>query len=292
MPEAFYKYMPYSTAEIVLRNQTLRWTTPATLNDPYDIQFDLRIDIDRELALQLALDKLWKLINKQLEYNIDNPMHRLVPDLQRMYQGQPRDIFTQQMSGVIRESLAALDGSILKIREETRALLSTVKILCLTDSPANQLMWAYYADSNKGAVLRFQNVPGAGSPYQMAKPMNYHNELPMLFDEEGFSRLVSGLNRLDTKEIFNNLIYTKSNAWSHEREWRICSGDGRDRKAPHEDLPFGSRELTGVIFGCRMPAAERETLIEILEKSYPHTELLQATPASHRYNLEISRIER
>jgi len=292
MPEALYKYMPYSTAEIVLTNQTLRWTTPATLNDPYDIQFDLQIDLDRDKALELTLDKLWRIINEQLQCNIDNPIAKLIPHLQAMYRHQPRDIFTQQMGKGIRESLAALDEKIIKTREETRELLSTIKILCLTDSPTNQLMWAYYADSNRGAVLRFQDEPGADSPYRMAKPMNYSPNLPALFDEEGFSSLVSGLSRLDTLEIFEHLIYTKSNAWSHEREWRICSGDGRNRQAPHEDLRFGARELTGAIFGCRMPTAQRQTLINIIEKSYPHAEILQATPAGHSYSIELSRLEK
>lgn len=287
MPDAYFKYMSYSTAEIVLKNQTLRWTTPITLNDPYDIQFDLRIDFERATALQLTLDKLWKVINGEVECRKDNPMHILVPFLQASYQNRPKEVFIQTTSEGIRESFVALDTSIIKTREDTRALLSSIKILCLTDSPNNQLMWAYYADSNKGAVLRFEDVEGTDSPYRTAKPMNYSAEIPMLFDEEGVSDILSGLTRTDPQEIFNALIYTKSEAWNHEREWRICSGDGRNKDAPHEDVPFGSRELTGVIFGCRMPTEQKLALSEMVQKLYPHAELLQATPINHNYQLEI-----
>jgi hypothetical protein len=56
----FYKYMGAETAHIVLTNQTLRWSTPGTLNDPYDMQFDLRYDIDRNIVRRMALEKLWE----------------------------------------------------------------------------------------------------------------------------------------------------------------------------------------------------------------------------------------
>jgi hypothetical protein len=39
----FFKYMNFETAKIVLENRTLRWTTPRTLNDLYDVQIDLRL---------------------------------------------------------------------------------------------------------------------------------------------------------------------------------------------------------------------------------------------------------
>jgi len=290
MPEAYYKYMSYSTAEIVLKNQTLRWTTPATLNDPYDIQFDLRIDFDRKAALELTIEKFWEIIQGKVQCSINSPMHTVTPILKLRYKDHSKEDFTLAITDGILESFASLEKNITRTREDTRAILSSVKILCLTDSPDNQLMWAYYADSNKGIVLKFENVAELDSPYKTAKPINYSNEVPMLFDEEGISNTLTGLTRTDPHEIFNTLLYTKSAAWSHEREWRICSGDGRNKDAPHEDIRFGSRELTGVIFGCRTPNDHKHLLSEIVKKSYPHAQLLQAAPISHSYELEIVKL--
>lgn len=55
----FFKYMTRATGRIVLKNRTLRWSTPGTLNDPYDMQFDLHIDVDREEAKKLVDANLW-----------------------------------------------------------------------------------------------------------------------------------------------------------------------------------------------------------------------------------------
>ncbi|WP_218726509.1 DUF2971 domain-containing protein [Pseudomonas sp. D1HM] len=287
MPEAFYKYMTHSTANIVLENQTLRWSTPATLNDPYDIQFDLRVDFDRNKVLHHALDKLWKVFTGELTCHADSQMsitmNILRPHLKRM----PKKHFINKMEEGIRNSFAALDTGIHKTYQITREHLSTAKILCLTDSPTNQLMWAYYADSNRGVVLRFQDEPGAGSPYQMAKQMSYMPDIPMLFEESELSDFLARLITFDTQKRIHSLIYTKSDAWKHENEWRIFAGDGRNKFAPHEDKPFGARELTGAIFGCRMPPEQKTALSLTIRRLFPHAEILQAVPAKHSFQLEL-----
>jgi hypothetical protein len=288
MPEAFYKYMTYSTANIVLENQTVRWSTPATLNDPYDIQFDLRINFDRNKVLRDTLEKLWKVHIGELRGDPENKMSAAF-DLMRPYlKDIPKKVFMHNMERGVRESFAVMDKNIHQTYRATRDQLSTTKILCLTDSPINQLMWAYYADSNRGAVLRFQDEPGADSPYKTAKEMSYMKDIPMLFEEDELSDFLSGLITFDQAKRINTLIYTKSDAWKHESEWRIFSGDGRNKNAPHEDVKFGAKELTGVVLGCRMPLDQRAALSLSVKRLYPHAEILQATPADHSFQLEIS----
>lgn len=287
MPEAFYKYMTYSTANIVLENQTLRWSTPATLNDPYDIQFDLRINFDRDKVLHQSLDKLWKAFTGKLTGHPNSQMSVAMNILRPHLQGMSKEHFIKKMEEGIKASLAAFDKNIHQTHQVTREHLSTIKILCLTDSPINQLMWAYYADSNRGAVLRFQDEPGENSPYQMAKQMSYMPDIPMLFEENELSDFLAGLVTFDTTKRINSLIYTKSDAWKHENEWRIFAGDGRNKFAPYEDRRFGAKELTGAVFGCRMPPEQKTALSLTIKRLYPHAEIFQAVPANHSFQLEL-----
>jgi hypothetical protein len=55
-----FNYVSREVGRAVLTNRTLRWSTPGTLNDPYDMQFDLRVDIDKEAVKTPALGKLWE----------------------------------------------------------------------------------------------------------------------------------------------------------------------------------------------------------------------------------------
>jgi hypothetical protein len=289
MPEAFYKYMTYNTASIVLENQTLRWSTPATLNDPYDIQFDLQLNFDRKKVLRDTLDKLWKVFLGELPGAPDNRMTHAINFMRTNHNHIPKKHFMRMMEEGVKQSFSSIDKNIHKAYFETREQLSTTKILCLTDSPINQLMWAYYADSNKGVVLRFQDELGADSPYCTAVKMSYKTDIPMLFEDDELSDFLSGLIAFDQAKRINTLIYTKSDAWKHESEWRIFAGDGRDKNSPHEDVKFGSKELTGIVFGCRMPSDQRLALSQTIKQRYPHVEILQAAPARHSFQLELSR---
>jgi hypothetical protein len=42
-PKHLFKYVSREVGKLVLANRTLRWSTPGTLNDPYDMQFDLQL---------------------------------------------------------------------------------------------------------------------------------------------------------------------------------------------------------------------------------------------------------
>ncbi|MBF6036821.1 DUF2971 domain-containing protein [Pseudomonas sp. P155] len=282
-----YKYMSFSTAKIVLNNQTLRWTTPATLNDPYDIQFDLKVDFDRDIVKRDAIEKIWKAYKGEYICVEGNKMRSVIQLFREQLPGIPKAFFVEKMSAGIEESFKVLDKGVGDLNIFVRSALSTSKILCLTDSPTNQLMWAYYADSNKGAVFQFEQEQGADSPYSTAKPVIYRSEIPSLFSENELSDFLAGLTVFDQQAKIDALIYTKSEAWAHEREWRIYSGDGRDKFAPHEDIRFGNKELTAVILGCRMPEADREALAMIVKERFPHAKILQANTINHKYQLEM-----
>lgn len=280
--------MTYNTASIVLKNQTLRWSTPATLNDPYDIQFDLRIDFDRDKILEDALEKLWKAFTGELIGHPESPLSVAMNSLRPSLQGISKKNLLRKIKEGFQKSFTTFDNTIDQVRKITREHLSTCKILCLTDSPTNQLMWAYYADSNRGVVLRFQDEPEGKGICQLAKKISYMPDIPMLFEEDELSDLLAGLVLFDHAKRVNMLIYTKSDAWKHESEWRISAGNGRNKLAPHEDKVFGARELTGAIFGCRMPPEQKTALSLTIMDLYPHAEIFQAAPANHSFQLELS----
>ena len=113
----------------------------------------------------------------------------------------------------------------------------------------------------------------------------------MLFEEDELSDFLAGLIVFDQSKKVEALIYTKSAVWQHENEWRIFAGDGRDKYALFEDIPFGAKELTGVVFGCRMPRDQQKILTSIIERRYPHAEILKAAPADHSFQLELNAYE-
>ncbi|WP_226488941.1 DUF2971 domain-containing protein [Pseudomonas sp. B20] len=287
MPKYFYKYTSSAVAKKIIENGTLRWSTPGSLNDPYDIQFDFRTDHDVEKIRKIVMDNWWGLYTGELQGAEDNIVVALIGLVKQSMPNLSKDFFNQKFSGAVEQAVQVLNEKIDAFNKEVRGHMSTVKVLCLTECPVSQLMWAYYGDSNKGIALRFESDPEIDSPYVTAKPMRYQKHIPNLYDDEDLAGFISGVSSISDKYILEKLIYTKSDAWAHEKEWRLQSGDGRNKYDAFEDIKFAKSELTGVIFGCRMPEEERTLLANMVRLHYPHAEVLQAEIRSDEYQIEI-----
>lgn len=287
MPHLF-KYVTPNTGRKIIENGTLRWSTPPTLNDPFDMQFAFQLRIDRRAVRAMALDKMWQHFFGEL---LDQPLTeggRIIR--------QRRGEFTRPMSceefNRDREFADAVDETIDTTEKNMAQMSATIlsmfendKILCLSDIPDSILMWSYYAQNHAGMVLRFTDAT-PNNPLTRAQRVIYVEQMPSLFDDEMLSNMLAGYKGLDERQIMDVVTYTKSSHWSHEREWRVSANRGRS-DGPYEDVPFNAKELDGVIFGVRTAEPERRALAALLKARYPHVELLQAKPRSDAFALTI-----
>jgi hypothetical protein len=287
VPERFYKYVSAATAEIVLTNRTLRWSTPGTLNDPFDMQFDLAARVNEDRVCELALQKLWDALYGDGPIRVGNSLGRLLTRARGAVAHLTRAEFDRQFGETLRESLAVIHSTLPSLHATVRAHFATCKVLCLTDDPANMLMWSHYADQHRGAVLEFVSAPGLDSPWRTARRIQYEMDVPPLMNEELLASILAGESGFDKEEIIQRMVYTKSAAWAYEREWRIFTGVGRDVHAPYEDIPFAPQELAGVILGCRVDEAAAVRIREILNASYAHAVLSQSVQGPSGFRLAI-----
>lgn len=276
LPRKFFKYQSRATARAVLTGVKLRWSTPATLNDPFDIQFDLSTDIDEKVVVSLALDKLWRCYVGELQPQPfpGNAMWLPLLLLRHHPNRISRSDFEDHMRPGVIESLALGRAKIPAALEESRALMSTSKVLCLSETGDNLLLWAHYAESHRGVALIFR--PIEDSPYTLARPVQYVTEVPRLFDEHLLSDIFAGLRTIDAETALEHMAFTKSSHWNYEREWRIFAGDGRDKYAPFEDVPFGREELAGIVMGARTPLTDRDELAKLAVAVNPEAKIYQA----------------
>ncbi|WP_269930757.1 DUF2971 domain-containing protein [Aminobacter sp. HY435] len=282
----FFKYMSLGTARIVLSNTTLRWSTPGTLNDPYDIQFDLQLSVDRSRLRPMAVAKLWKVFKGKSVVSEANGLGQLIAYMGTQLPHYPRSEFEREFGEAIDEGFERMMAALPGVNAEVREKMADSKVLCLTTDPTSPPMWAHYADNNRGVVLRFRSIPAFDSAFGMAKPVDYVEELPKLLDEEFLAEMFAGRSSIDPVIAANRMVFTKGADWSYEKEWRIFSGAGRNKRAESEDLPFHTLELDGIIAGLRMPVADRKEL-EGLASRYSNVELMEACRSTSSLKHEI-----
>lgn len=151
-------------------------------------------------------------------------------------------------------------------------------------------MWAHYAESHTGGLLGFSQVRD-DSPWKMAKEVNYRSELPLALDIADAAKFYTGQVRLDDKNIIDkiagNAVFSKSSEWGYEKELRIFSGDGRNRDAPYEDMPFGVEELSFIVFGCKANEEFVAQYSELTLAKYPNAKTYVAEKSVDKYGVEF-----
>lgn len=292
LPEHFYKYTTRSTAKIVLETRALRWSCAALLNDPYDLQFDLHLEVDEERLKRLSLDKLHNAWYGPQPYTPapNNGSGAVIAAYRGRFPKMSRKKFDSELGPTIIEGLNNVRQNLPEKHVAFRQFAALAKILCQSEAGDILLMWSYYAEQHKGVVLRFKPQVELDSVWLLAKPVNYSEKMPRLFDEEYLSDVSAGTRSTEPAYFVDRLIFTKAAEWKHEREWRLHMGMGRNPLAPHEDLKFHAKELDGVIIGCAMPLEDRQAITELVRTHYPHAEVLQAGKHDREFRIVFEKL--
>jgi hypothetical protein len=288
MPRLF-KYAAPDAARKIIENGTLRWSTPPLLNDPFDMQFAFQFRVDHQEVRAMALDKLWEHHYGALRDQPLNDLGRVIRKCRGRYPSMTREEFDVEFRDSIDSYINDKKGGNAKSSAEILSHFGNDKIFCFSEAPDLIPMWSYYAQNHAGAVLRFTDET-PDSPLKTARPVRYVDQMPSLVDNEALSDMAAGYTGMDTQRILDAVVWTKSDHWAHEREWRIYCGGGRSAD-PYEDIPFSARELDSVIFGVRMDVTERKTLAGLIKAGYPHVELMQARVSTDAYELSIETAE-
>lgn len=282
----FYKYMSADTAKIVLTNSTLRWSSPILFNDPFDVQFDLHVEYDKENVIELALNDIWLAYSGGPKL----PPKNLFVILLEVLRAQTADMSEEELKAefrpAIEEGLLKAENALPRFHQEVRQVISDVKLLCFSEVFDNILMWSHYGKDHSGVVLRFSCIEELDSAWGAATPVRYRKKMPLLLDEKQTVSLFLG-DGPNRNEILNDSVYTKAEDWSYEREWRLFGG--RDQTKLYEDFKFDEKEMTAVYFGCRMTEGDRNEIMQLTKERFPQAEMFFAKKSERSFSLEFSK---
>ena len=146
-------------------------------------------------------------------------------------------------------------------------------IICLTTDPKNILMWSHYADNHRGYCLQFNTK----SVFARAKKIDYLSHPPEV-----------DVYTTTNEKWYKAYLLTKFKTWKYESEYRLVvkhtSKTGKD-----VFYIFSEKDLSGVIFGCRMNSIRRQQITEWLKtwKENKDVKLYEAIPNKDEYAVDI-----
>jgi len=222
-----YKFYNFNTnAFSTLINNTIWFSKPATLNDPFDIDIDLNHSMTSSDFNNMI---------QSIEAQPSRSQERM-DQLRQMKQFPPDQQALDKMTQVIKS----------KFREDRKDW----GVFCLCESYKNILMWSHYADRHKGFCVQFdRNENNRLGDIEYTRPVSYSCKYPSpnIYSSEG------------EKKVYDELFFTKAKCWKYEREWRILNDKG-DIELPLIDFTT----ISGIVFGLNMPPPQRETIRRIL----------------------------
>ena len=214
--------------------------------------------------------------------------------------------FNEEIAKCLPEGKAFLDGIFRLSSPEYRSFVlttmrqsldETIGILCLTEDPDNLLMWAHYANHNRGFVIEFDEKHGyfdrkekPGELRRYLKKVNYSEERPEI--------ILFNLELSDGENIdvwINKFFWNKSSVWEYEQEWRMietlkeCKNKIKNDNQEICLFPIPLDCITGIILGCRVLEEMHQKFVALLksDKRYSHIKLKQAVIDEKDFRLNI-----
>ena len=174
--------------------------------------------------------------------------------------------------------------------EKIQGSLNCHGVFCTTLNHDSLLMWAHYAQSHQGAVFEFAPDFERGSVLCASKPVRYNKERPLVFRSPS-DMLRHGITMSEdesTRQIIDNLIFTKSPEWCYEREFRLAIPNFIDIGATYNTVNFAPNELSAVYLGCRINQNDGDELISMARSINKEVKIYQARISAREYALEFA----
>ena len=143
-----------------------------------------------------------------------------------------------------------------------------VGVMCLSEVHDDILMWAHYGDSHRGVCLIFDPTEPF---FATAQPVRYRATRPIV------NPLV---NTQD--EMLDAAMFTKSDHWAYEKEWRILQ---YKKGAGVYTVPDAA--LVQVVLGAQVSEADIQRVREWVVQSPASVKVTQATLSPTKFSVEV-----
>jgi len=295
LPETLTKYASAETAELILNNSCLRWSSPELFDEPWAVKHDPKLDFDHVTINDAMLKTAVAMIfSRDLpKGNVDHPLFKAI----RRWRSEDRFKDEMEAFEALKELLAptpeTLADKLKKIVTAWRRLIENVRILCLSETNKDLLSWSLYADNHRGMALKFSTEGILAD----SKPVEYHSLRSHLTSVKEQVNDLVGIQKADVIDTFDDRLLSRPRSSASEKEWRnvkVFREDeldcGEDIEDWHLDLPFEPQDLKAVYFGFQMSEQKRAEFIELLKTSYPTTKIFLAFPMEGQFEVDFKKL--
>lgn len=250
--EMLYKYRSLSgenrdfVKRIILESEIF-FPSPVNFNDPFDCKVQLSMN---------GNDYDWELF------------------IQRLYREQNPHSPALEIETLARKTIAEGKHRYLANNVDlTQVAVEPIGVLCLSSKADQILMWSHYADSHRGIAIGFEAT--SRTPFfGRAEPVIYSEQYPNV-----------DLLSMDLEDTAIPILFTKSNHWEYEAEWRVVEHEGG-----YGTYKFPPELLKSIILGCNITIEDKEMVMHWMSERAFQPKLYQASKKLSEFGIDIIEI--
>ena len=287
---SFFKYAPPETAIAVLKNRTIRYSSPLRFNDPFDVQSGLHFNFDLETFQEKVLDRITEYATaaKAPAVDTDDPWGRLVLLCRDHHSknGLPNDRWRERLAPSFERLVDGIRDTQAKVQHLWNEMLPGMRVLCVSEERDNLLMWAHYAKDHTGVVFELLSLPEYDNPLSVARRVEYVEEPPPFFTEEEWLADMLAIKRIDIKKLARRYVYYKSAHWRYEKEWRVWYPLIPTPATEYVDTSLSDVEFPAIYIGCKAREPFVEEAVQLVRSAFPAVKIYRARFRRDAYSLE------
>ncbi|DAB08354.1 TPA: hypothetical protein CPT95_06530 [Candidatus Gastranaerophilales bacterium HUM_15] len=287
-PKVLYKYTTFETGLKILETQTIRFSNPKTFNDPYDCNIPIKlkdsVDLDSDFFITLN-NQIREYINSDtlIKDKLDKELEILKNSKEKLKINA--DIFLNKILAPLKEDM---------------------RVLSLSNTKSNLLMWGHYAKNHTGIAIGFD------TNYKFFRniiKIKYKKEQPRLGKSLINDLTLKNLKALEELRLF---FHTKSFDWRYEQEYRCEMGINhlyneflstpsfiKMFPAFFKEIenknnfvhPYITPECVRAIYlGSRIDISNEEKIINIVQNKYTRAKIYKAFLSDTEFKIKFKQI--
>lgn len=302
----FYKYVTPEAALLILQNRKLKYSSPVTFNDPFDVQTRILYPFQESEFAELFIKEFYRLTHDEKDPYLyaTAPLASHIQSIRKVVKNKSIKLSQDDWMKEIKDIAMEQYLQLLDIMNTWWSKVGKAsRIFCVVEEPDNLLMWAHYAQSHTGAVIQFECLPELDNLLCAARKVNYVAAPPVIAETpDDYIRYLTGQLLIDFNSLFYDLYLSKSDHWKYEKEWRVfippdlenpvIPRDAYGNEKLFDLLSFRPQEIHSIYFGCKMSENNRQKIGTYLSGDFKHVKKYNCIRNEKKYKLDFAEIIR
>lgn len=290
-PESLHKYCDVETALDILNSRKLKWESPSSSGNPFELTegepLDFSIDDLRKAALKRATNLLFTPEDPPGATPLMFAIRRWRAEERFESPEEAESVLGDLLSPNINQREEWLEG----IMSAWRNFCQQLRISSMFSEHNSLSTWASHGDNFTGVALRL----AVGADTSMPKPIQvqYADRRPRVVRlEQEIDFLLNGKEYFPEKHFLENFV-VKPKLYTAEKEWRCFSKSRHsDTVQPYDKRSFKSDDLEAVYLGPKIEETAANNIMAIMEQWPTDVKIYRGQLSHQEYELQFTRLDK